>query len=462
MNISYWPAILAIIFVGIITSASAEDNNSDSVKESQENKEVLPVKWQEYKGIKVGLNGGKDGYLKFGFLGQIWMRHSELNPGTVDFLGKEIDHANDMGMRRMRIRFYANLFNKFHFYTQIGTNNHHFNSEPKPQIYIHDFWGAYTVVDRKLNVGAGLSMWNGISRLTNSSAISKLMLEYPMYIWPNLGHTDQSARQTGVFAYGTISGLNYRVAVTKPFFYHNPIEDPSVIDQGFEIGTENVDYKGYAFYSFFDREYSKTPFMAMTYLGKKKILNIGAGFDIHPESIGYWNSNGEMVKQTRQHYGVDLFMELPQPDGGIWTLYTSGVSLDFGPNYLRSGGWMNIYKNGSDSGEPLAQGYGISDFVSGTGNIWYTSVGYLLPKKYSGIKTMIQPVFASTYKSFDGLNQNSWQYDIGVNYYMYGHNFKLSAQYSSRPIYSGTVGPNSTAVIEDYKGMMILQFQINI
>jgi hypothetical protein len=45
---------------------------------------------------------------------------------------------------------------------------------------------------------------------------------------------------------------------------------------------------------------------------------------------------------------------------------------------------------------------------------------------------------AVTYKNFDALEQSSTQFDVGSNFFLDGHHAKITAQYSTRPVYSLT------------------------
>jgi hypothetical protein len=90
----------------------------------------------------------------------------------------------------------------------------------------------------------------------------------------------------------------------------------------------------------------------------------------------------------------------------------------------------------------------------GTGNIWYTQAGFLLPNKSDKPKVRIQPFAAYTYKNFEALGKASNQFDFGTNLFLDGHHAKLTAQYSNRPVYI------TKDNIDSYKGEFLLQLQI--
>jgi hypothetical protein len=66
----------------------------------------------------------------------------------------------------------------------------------------------------------------------------------------------------------------------------------------------------------------------------------------------------------------------------------------------------------------------------------------------------VQPFAAYTYKNFDALEKASNQFDIGTNFFLDGHHAKITAQYSTRPVYTA---PDN---IDKYLGEFIIQLQI--
>ena len=89
----------------------------------------------------------------------------------------------------------------------------------------------------------------------------------------------------------------------------------------------------------------------------------------------------------------------------------------------------------------------------GTGSIWYTQAGILLPKATDKPKMRVQPFAAYAYKNFEALKKAGSYFDFGSNFFIDGHHAKVTLQYSMRPIY--------TAVdkISGNKGEFLVQFQ---
>jgi len=153
-------------------------------------------------------------------------------------------------------------------------------------------------------------------------------------------------------------------------------------------------------------------------------------------------------------------MDLPldKKKGTALNAYSVFYKSDYGNNYLRNIGILNLHPSTQAvSANPDASwaGGGNAQPTIGSGNIWYTQLGYLLPKLKNG--TAFMPYATFTYKNFDRIGKGSGQFDLGLNYLINGHNAKITLQYSTRPVYK-TVGADP--VRNGSKGEMILQTQI--
>lgn len=136
------------------------------------------------------------------------------------------------------------------------------------------------------------------------------------------------------------------------------------------------------------------------------------------------------------------------------TAYGAFYSYDFGPNYLRNVGIMNIgVADPNFTGARALAGAGNAQPTIGTGNIFYTQAGILLPHQAEKPKLRIQPFAAYTYKDFEALDTNISNFDIGANFFIDGHHAKITTQYSSRPLVLNNNDKTS-------KGEFILQLQI--
>ncbi len=421
---------------------------------------------QPWRAMKWQLNDEGTSYVKFGIGSNIWMRYIENNPGTLNNSGEEVGRTHDIGLRRMRLSITANLDEKYTLYTQFGVNNQTYvnggtvtatSENKKPAIFFHDFWIKRSIIPEYLYLGVGLNAWNGISRLSNVGYGKNFTLDNPTFNFPNIERSDQIGRQIGIFAHGNMKRINYRFSLAKAFAFDRPASDlPNIAT---EISSENLEYKGYLFYQFWDQESFNTPFTSMSYLGTKKLLNIGFGFDYLPNSTMSKDESGAQFFHNKLQLGLDFFLELPLNHDAVFTMYAVGYFYDFGPNYLRSTGIMNVGIGGSLNGSPLAQGGGNTSFSIGTGTIYYLSAAYMLPKSQK-FSERIQPFAAINVRDFEALDEIAFCEHIGLNYLVQGNQLKYSIEYSTRPIYSGIPGTDDSNVIVDRKGLFIFQVQL--
>lgn len=413
-----------------------------------------------YKPLVAKLNADGSKFVRFIIWNQFWATATENNPNTVTDLetGEVRNTTYDIALRRARFLAYAQISPRFLILTHFGINNQSFinggvnaAADPKkPQLFFHDVWNEFAVIPGKLHIGSGLHYWHGVSRLTSASTLNFMTLDAPIFNWPTIEATDQFARQFGVYAKGKLGKLDYRVAINKPF-----VNGPSVftfasgaitgvnpdipLDRAINVRNDNFAVQGYFMYQFLDQESNVLPFTVGTYHGTKSIFNIGAGFYHHPDASGQRRSATEVDLQNHSLWSVDVFWEKPFANGSGLSLYSVWYDYDFGNNYIRNVGILN---NGGNNAQPTI----------GTGNIWYTQLGFALPKLSSGGQFM--PYVTATYKDFEGLNDTSFQYDAGLNYFINSHHAKLTLQYSARPTFDA--GRN----FDQLRGQWILQTHI--
>jgi hypothetical protein len=430
-------------------------------------------------GLKFNLNTEGSKYMRFIVWNQIWARSSELNPGTM--IGEQgTTKQEDIGLRRLRILAFAQISPRYMIVTHIGINNQTFinggasgsqntggyGAGKKPGLFFHDAWNEYAVVLPKenkpfsLSVGAGLHYYMGLSRMTMSSTLNYMTIDAPIFNWPLIENSDQFARQMGIFVKGKYNRLEYRMSINKPFATN--VTPVNVTDPNVAVAVDNNNNArwskaGYFEYQFFDKESNLLPFKVGTYLGTKKMFNIGAGFYTAPSGTKT-SVNGITERHDINLFSGDIFLDLPVGDKAkkaAITAYSVLYDYDFGPNYLRNIGIMNegVVDNTFTGTRALA-GPGNLQPMVGSGTIWYTQAGYLIPNKDEKPKVRVQPFAAYTYKDFEALKKASSQFDIGTNFFLDGHHAKITAQYSTRPVY--------TAVdkIDSYKGEILVQLQI--
>ncbi len=408
---------------------------------------------------------------------QMWVSHTINNPGTLDVNGKVQNSTTDMAIRRSRFLIQAQVSPRFMIVSHWGINNQSFingggsgtmgtgssagaQGGKRPQLYIHDAWTEFAVKPGKLHLGTGLHYWNGVSRMSSHSTLNFMTLDAPVFNWYNIEATDQFARQLGIYAKGQVGRVDYRFHVNKPFAFGSASSTVNSVNAT-NILNEHWSTGGYVNYMFFDKESNVLPYFVGTYLGAKKVFNIGAGWYSQKGATASKASATDAVKEHNQrNLGADVFLDMPlnKKKGTAISVYSVFYNYDYGPNYLRNIGILNLHAGTqpiSIDNKVSWSGGGNLQPTIGTGNIWYTQAGYLLPKLKNG--TAFMPYASYTVKKFERIGKSSGQYDLGLNYLVNNHNAKITIQYSTRPVYkteSGNPERNGS------KGAFILQTQI--
>lgn len=437
-----------------------------------------------YKPLTLKLNEDGTKYVRFIMWHQFWMTATQNNPGTRDVTGQLIDGgegsakawSTDIALRRSRFLAYAQISPRALILTHWGINNQSFiggganavgfqsaattganNAGKKPQIFLHDAWTEYELAKDKLYLGAGLIYWNGISRLTSNSTLNFMTLDAPVFNWPTIETTDQFARQFGIYAKGQLGRLDYRLALNKPFA--SGAMPAAVAKNGVaaNVLTETWAQAGYVNWMFWDKESNKLPYFVGTHLGTKKVMNLGAGF-YHQKGASLLKSTDGRDSSFQDHLvlGADFFLDMPlnKTKGSALNVLATYYNMDFGTNYLRNVGILNLHTAATPTDQSWAGG-GNAQPTIGTGSIIYLQSGLLLPRLKNG--TAFMPYVTATYKDFDRLKDPSTQFGLGINYFVTGHHAKLTLEYQTRPVYKLD---GADVVRNGSKGELILQTHI--
>ena len=433
-------------------------------------------------GLRLNLNTEGNRYVRFLFWNQVWARSIDNNPGTA-INGVHSDNTLDIGLRASRLLMYAQISPRYLILVHMGVNNQTFvngggsgttgtggyGQGKKPQMFLHDAYNEYAIIpttnaDTKkanpfsLSLGAGLHYFNGVSRMTSASTISYLMVDAPIFNFPTIENADQFGRQFGIYIKGAYKKLHYQFSLDKPFATNVAVKDSAntaVDNSGDAAGA----ISGYADYQFLDQESNLLPYRVGTYIGQKRVFNIGAGFYHQARGTRSSSLTGIAEKHDVSLFAGDAFLDMPigskQKNMAI-TAYGVYYHFDYGPNYLRTSGIMNT--GSVDAATPAAdrvlEGPGNSRVLLGTGSIIYAQAGFLLPK-FKGGKVRIQPIASLAHKDFEALKASGDYWDAGANFFLDAHNAKITAQYSSRPLYNA-----ATKELKDRKGEVIVQFQV--
>jgi hypothetical protein len=430
-------------------------------------------------GLKININPEGDKYIRFILWDQFWLRNTQMNPGSM-VAGEPTNNTWNVGNRRARILTYAQISKRYMILLHLGMNNQTFinggatgtsgtggyGNGKKTQLFFHDAWNEYAVVmpgeagKFSLSLGGGLHYYMGLSRMTMASTLNFLTVDSPIFSWPLIDNSDQFARQMGIFAKGKYGKFEYRLSLNKPFA--TDLTPANTTVPGNEVavdnnGNPNWSKAGYFEYQFLDTESNFLPFKVGSYLGTKKVFNLGAGF-YHQAEGTRTSVNSNIEKHDITLLAVDAFADIPVGNAKhkmAVSGYAGFFNYNFGPNYLRNLGIMNIAASDPNfAGQRAIAGPGNLQPMIGTGNVIYAQAGVLLPSQAEKPKVRIQPFAAYTHKDYEALDKASSQFDVGANWFLDGHHAKITTQYSTRPVYtSATESPTS-------KGEFIVQLQI--
>lgn len=444
-------------------------------------------------GLKVNIKPDGSSYIRFIVWNQIWGSVIENNPGTM-VNGTPENVTYDLGIRRARFLAFAQITPRYLILTHMGINNQTFvnggvpnggitgnggafTSGKKPGLYFHDAWNEYAIFPAKnpetgkinkstLYLGSGLHYWHGISRMTSASTLNFLAIDAPIFNWPTIELSDQFARYFGIYAKGKLAEkIDYRFNLSHPFSTNlNPpiVNGEKVLNTAVDNNLSNGNTwikAGYVMYQFMEQESNLLPFTVGTYIGTKKVFNVGVGFQNQPKgTISYaLNTNADTITQRHDinMFAADVFADIPF--GGEKNMAVTAYSVyylhNWGPNYSRSVGIMNVgVLDPSFTGKVAQSGAGDTRPLLGTGGIWYTQAGLLLPKGISK-KVRLQPFAAYTMQDLEVFSKPASAYDAGMNFFIDGHHAKVTLQYSSRPLIFG-------GVPEGRRGEFLIQTQI--
>ncbi|HQK98026.1 MAG TPA: hypothetical protein PLH61_08380 [Bacteroidia bacterium] len=439
-------------------------------------------------GIKINLDTTGTRFIRIINWHQVWVRFNENNPGSTAN-GEASNSQVDFAIRRSRFLFMTQISPKFLVVSHFGINNQTLLSggaagqgaagtdAKKPQLFLHDLWAEYAIKKEVMYFGAGLNYWQGPSRKANASTLNFMTLDAPIHNWYNIDATDQFGRYPGMYIKGKIlksRKLDYRLALNFPFAMPTAnaltkldttaAKNDKVIASYRGVGMQKTMTTGYLMYQFKDKESNVLPYTVGTYLGSKKVINVGFGGSYTPEMMWALQKNSstgklDTLRQDQLLLTADFFMDLPlnKSKGTAVTLYASAQYCDMGDNFVRLVGLSNP-TNGLNS-ENTYSGTGNNVPVVGTGTIMYAEAGYLFPATKIG---KFQPYVACNYAQYDRISDAVMINDVGVNYLVNGHHAKITLNYRSRPYfdYKDPAVKYGDIVKKGNKSEITMQFQV--
>ncbi len=425
------------------------------------------------EGLKVYLSEDSTRYIKATGLAQIWVRYNDNNPGSAVYNTPQ-PNTFDVGLRRVRYQTMAQVSKQVFFYAQYGINSVNSLSARKTGLFFHDVTAEYNVHKNYLVLGGGLSGWNGTCRYSSSAVGSILALDLPVVQETTNDVSDQFVRKMGIYAKGKIGGFDYRFSAANPFPVQNALSAVSAISTSgaavytatntayFSTRAPELNYQGYLMWQFMDKESNQVPYMIGSYLGKKRVFNIGSGFQYQKDAMVYRASAADTALRYTplQQFGVDVFYDyyLDKEKQNAVTAYASFLNYDFGPNYIRNAAAMNT-ANGT-VGAASFNGAGNAFPLIGTGRVIFAQGAYLFRKDLLKTQGTLQPYASVIYADYNRLKDPMMAYDVGINWIMSGQNSKLSLDYQSRPVFNTDASGNITETKSARRGQIVLQYQV--
>lgn len=425
--------------------------------------------WVKADPFKLNLNGDGSQYIKLGLLNQVQLAYEQNNPGSM-IQNQPVTDTTEVSLRRTRLILQGQLTDRVYFYTQYGINNFNFiaqqndNRHIAAMPYFHDAFTELRLTQgHQMIAGGGLSMANGLSRFTSPSVSTIMTLDVPVGAQYATERTQLFNRNLGVWLRGQISKFRYRIAAQDSFpvttdGLAQPAISPTVSDFA-QVGHKKQ-YGGMFYWNFWDTEPITNDYMQGTYLGKKDILNLEAGFITEKNAMWTGTSPSTAQFHDMTHWSVAMFLDaaVDKVKETAVSAYIGYFVYDYGKNYLRMNGNGANTANGVGPGASF-NGAGNTFPMFGTGEVWYAQFGYLLPKDLipgnNGQLQLYTSLLSANYKR---LHDQMNVFNGGVNWLLRGHNSKITFDYQNRPIFA--VDPMGDIVKTTSRGRFVLQYQV--
>jgi len=335
------------------------------------------------------------------------------------------DNTSDVYFKRNRLMMSGQLDDVYGFYAAVQFQGDErifpetVSSTPQKNFDIIDTFLTADYTDA-FRLRAGLTK-DPLIREDNESCFEPLSVDRSYFVYTNLPRLN---RDFGVVLWGNLADalFQYRVAAMKG---NDDINDPK----------SSMRYTARVHVSLLDPEYSLV--YKGTYLGKKKVLTIGAGYQLESDAV-YGNVAGKDMTKDYKAYTYDVFFEYPTPAG---TFTVSGA-------YLKED-----FDNAYQGADPDPRSIGINGEKSG----WYAKAGYMLPGKIGTGELQFfgryeKWKFAELSGIFD--QEIKWS-ALGINYFLKGQDLRLTLEYSINDF------TKEDPVNQDFKTVTVmLQFRI--
>jgi hypothetical protein len=333
--------------------------------------------------------------IKFSYAFQLYIQSRDSGSGPTG-----TDNTTDIYFKRNRLMLSGQMNDVYGFYSAIQ----HQGDERISGISVSETPGKnFDIVDTYLmadwsdafRLRAGLTK-DPLVRESNESCFEPLSVDRSYFVYTNLPRLN---RDFGVVLWGNIADalLQYRIAAMKG---NDALADPK----------SSLRYTARAHVSLLDPEYSIS--YKSTYLGKKKILTLGAGYQVESDAL-YGNVAGLIDAKDYKAFTYDVFFEYPTP-GGTFTVSGAYLEVELDEAY-----------KGADP-DPRSIG------LHGEKNGWYAKAGYLLPGKVGGADLQVYGRYEKwSIAQLQGIFDQEIKWSaFGLNYYLNGQDLRLTLEYS--------------------------------
>ena len=337
----------------------------------------------------------ENGNLTLNFESQFYIETIDTGSGP-----NEDKPTSDMYFRRNRLSLIGRVTDKVGFYYAI---EHQGDRSIKEDGVDGSKTNIFTVLDSYVKVKfndafrlrVGLQK-DPLVREHNEGCFFPLSIDRSYYVYTSI---PRRSRDFGVMAWGNLwqKKIQYKASIMEG------IEAQDTPGSSFR-------YTGRVHLSLLSPE--SLPLYFGTYLGRKKTLTIGAGYQMESDAA-YGNQTLMTLPKDYKAYTYDIYFEYPFEDMGTLTLSAAFLKTDFDNAYF-----------GAD---PSASTTGID----GEKNGYYAKGGYLLPWKLGPGKLQ---AFVRNEKwniaQLDGINGQviNWT-GLGLNYYFRGHDLRVTFEY---------------------------------
>lgn len=333
-------------------------------------------------------------WLTFDYEAQLYGQFSNTGSGS-----NQTGDTSNIYFRRNRLSMLGHVSDDYGFYVSVEQGAIEGLTMSSSVSYFEPLDAfAYAKFTDYLRVRAGLTK-DQLVRENNEECFAPLSMDRSLFVYTDLPRLN---RDFGVVVWGNLvdAKLQYRLAVMEG-------------DQTSNNPNSQFRYTGRVHLTLLDPEDSLS--YKGTYLGEKKVLTFGAGYQIQPDMV-YANLAAETLPKDYTAWTFDEFFEYPIEKVGTFTLSSAYLKEDFG----------NAYQGGNP--DPRSTG------VFGQKKGWYAKAGYLLPNKVGPGKLQ----FYGRYEDwrFAQLSDNVFDQKVkwwaaGVNYLLKGQDLRVTVEYSN-------------------------------